>query len=294
MPAFTAPDGTRLAYHVVGDGEPLICLPGGPMRASAYLGDLGGLSKRRRLVLLDLRGTGDSDVPADPSTYRCDRQADDVEALRVRLGLERVDLLAHSAAGDLALLYAARYPGASAPSRWSPPAHAPWASTSPRSTDSKRPPCAWTNRGSPPRVRRTDGSGTAPRPTPTSTRRCRSSTGAGTRPPGARRRRGRADQRAGGGPLRVRWSLRPRRGPRRPGRVGRAGPGSGGRAGRRPAAPGRRRRRGAAPARRTGRPGRRGPLPVGRRPRSLHADGGLVPGIAAAVRAVSAVSGSVS
>lgn len=110
MPAFTAPDGTRLAYHVVGDGEPLICLPGGPMRASAYLGDLGGLSKRRRLVLLDLRGTGDSDVPADPSTYRCDRQADDVEALRVRLGLERVDLLAHSAAGDLALLYAARYP----------------------------------------------------------------------------------------------------------------------------------------------------------------------------------------
>ncbi|MGW6399766.1 alpha/beta fold hydrolase [Streptomyces sp. NPDC055134] len=110
MPAFTAPDGTRLAYHVVGEGEPLVCLPGGPMRASAYLGDLGGLSKRRRLVLLDLRGTGDSDVPADPSTYRCDRQVDDVEALRVQLGLESVDLLAHSAAGDLALLYAARYP----------------------------------------------------------------------------------------------------------------------------------------------------------------------------------------
>src|SRR5213592_75511 len=103
MPAFTAPDGTRLAYHVVGEGEPLICLPGGPMRASAYLGDLGGLAKRRRLVLLDLRGTGDSGVPADPSTYRCDRQVDDVEALRVQLALESVDLLAHSAAGDLAL-----------------------------------------------------------------------------------------------------------------------------------------------------------------------------------------------
>ncbi|MFE6756278.1 alpha/beta fold hydrolase [Streptomyces sp. NPDC057684] len=110
MPAFTAPDGTRLAYHVVGEGDPLICLPGGPMRASAYLGDLGGLSKRRRLVLLDLRGTGDSDAPADPSSYRCDRQVDDVEALRVQLGLESVDLLAHSAAGDLALLYAARFP----------------------------------------------------------------------------------------------------------------------------------------------------------------------------------------
>ncbi|MFI6764509.1 alpha/beta fold hydrolase [Streptomyces sp. NPDC050355] len=110
MPTLTAVDGTELAYHEVGEGEPLLCLPGGPMRASAYLGDLGGLSKRRRLVLPDLRGTGDSQIPADPATYRCDRQVDDVEALRECLGLDRVDLLTHSAGGDLALLYAARHP----------------------------------------------------------------------------------------------------------------------------------------------------------------------------------------
>ncbi|SMF44507.1 alpha/beta fold hydrolase [Streptomyces sp. Amel2xC10] len=114
MPNITAPDGTRLAYHVIGkdDGEsdPLVVLPGGPMRASRYLGDLGGLAERRRLVLLDLRGTGDSEVPADPASYRCDRQVEDVEALRLHLGLERMDLLAHSAGGSLATLYAARYP----------------------------------------------------------------------------------------------------------------------------------------------------------------------------------------
>ncbi|GII28034.1 alpha/beta fold hydrolase [Planotetraspora mira] len=110
MPAFTAPDGTELVYHVTGEGEPLICLPGGPMRASAYLGDLGGLSEHRRLIMLDLRGTGDSAVPADPATYRCDRQVADVEALREHLGLDRVDVLAHSAGGDLALLYAAAHP----------------------------------------------------------------------------------------------------------------------------------------------------------------------------------------
>ncbi|WP_023588591.1 alpha/beta fold hydrolase [Streptomyces thermolilacinus] len=110
MPTFDAPDGTTLAYHLEGDGAPLVCLPGGPMRASAHLGDLGGLSARWRLVLLDLRGTGASEVPEDPATYRCDRQVDDVEALRAHLGLETIGLLAHSAAGDLALLYAARYP----------------------------------------------------------------------------------------------------------------------------------------------------------------------------------------
>ncbi|MEV7793337.1 alpha/beta hydrolase [Streptomyces sp. NPDC087512] len=110
MPIFTAYDGTPLAHHVRGEGEPLVVLPGGPMRASAYLGDLGGLADHRRLVLLDLRGTGDSAVPADPATYRCDRLVDDVEALRVHLGLERMDVLAHSAGGSLALLYAARHP----------------------------------------------------------------------------------------------------------------------------------------------------------------------------------------
>ncbi|WP_371673351.1 alpha/beta hydrolase [Streptomyces sp. NBC_00289] len=110
MPTFTAPDGTELACHVRGDGEPLVVLPGGPMRASRYLGDLGGLAAHRRLVLLDLRGTGDSASPEDPASYRCDRLVEDVEALRVHLGLERMDVLAHSAGGNLATLYAARHP----------------------------------------------------------------------------------------------------------------------------------------------------------------------------------------
>ncbi|MFD4570961.1 alpha/beta fold hydrolase [Streptomyces sp. NPDC058417] len=107
---FTAPDGTRLAPHERGAGPPLLCLPGGPMQSSAYLGDLGGLTAHRRLVLLDPRGTGASAVPADPASYRCDRQVADVEALREHLCLDRVDLLAHSAGANLALLYATRHP----------------------------------------------------------------------------------------------------------------------------------------------------------------------------------------
>jgi proline iminopeptidase len=115
MPAFRAFDGTELAYHVHGDGNgdggaPLICLPGGPMRASAYLGDLGGLSGRRRLIMLDLRGTGGSAIPADPSSYRCDRLTDDVLALQDHLGLASADVLGHSAGANIALQYALRHP----------------------------------------------------------------------------------------------------------------------------------------------------------------------------------------
>ncbi|GGK98531.1 hydrolase [Sphaerisporangium melleum] len=111
MPTFAADDGTLLAYHTFGEGKPLICLPGGPMRASAYLGDLGGLSAHRRLIVLDLRGTGGSAAPADDTSYRCDRQVDDVEALRRHLGLDQIDLLGHSAGAALAVFYATRHPG---------------------------------------------------------------------------------------------------------------------------------------------------------------------------------------
>lgn len=110
MPSFASYDGTEIAYHVLGSGLPLVCLPGGPGRAAECLGDLGGLSTSRRLVLVDSRGVGLSADPADPATFRVDRLVEDVESLRVHLGLERMDLLAHSAGAILATLYAAAYP----------------------------------------------------------------------------------------------------------------------------------------------------------------------------------------
>ncbi|MBQ0988230.1 alpha/beta hydrolase [Streptomyces sp. F63] len=117
MPTFSAPDGTLLAYHGhghgrsrgSGDGPPAVCLPGGP-QDSAYLGDLGGLPAHRRVITLDLRGTGRSEIPRDLGSCRCDRLVGDVEALREHLGLDRMDLLAHSAGANLAVLYAGRHP----------------------------------------------------------------------------------------------------------------------------------------------------------------------------------------
>lgn len=110
MPTFRAADGTDLAFSVQGEGEPLVCIPGGPMRASAYLGTLGGLSAGRQLIMLDLRGTGRSAVPANLASYRCDRLTNDVGALLDHLGLNTVDLLGHSAGANIAVQYAARQP----------------------------------------------------------------------------------------------------------------------------------------------------------------------------------------
>jgi pimeloyl-ACP methyl ester carboxylesterase len=110
LPTFASYDGTRLSYTEVGSGPRLVCLPGGPGRASEYLEDLGGLSADRTLVLLDSRATGRSEVPADPSSLRVDRLAADVEAFREHLGQGSVDVLGHSAGCLVAQLWAAEHP----------------------------------------------------------------------------------------------------------------------------------------------------------------------------------------
>ena len=108
MPTFTADDGTVLAYHVIGEGSPVVCLPGGPSD-SAYLGDFGGLSQHRQLIRLDLRGTGESAMPDDIATCRCDRMVNDVEALREHLGVDTIDLLVHCAGANIAAQYVATH-----------------------------------------------------------------------------------------------------------------------------------------------------------------------------------------
>lgn len=110
MARFTSFDGTELAFREAGDGVPLVVLAGGPGRASSYLETLGGLDASRRLVVLDNRGTGESGEPADPFTYRRDMLVRDVEMLRRHLGLERVDVLGHSAGAGIAMGYAADFP----------------------------------------------------------------------------------------------------------------------------------------------------------------------------------------
>ncbi|WP_144124380.1 alpha/beta fold hydrolase [Catellatospora sichuanensis] len=110
MPTFSSYDGTTLAYHAEGSGPVLVCQPGGPGRASAYLGDLGGLTSAYTVIRLDSRGTGDSEAPSDPATYRMDALVHDLEALRAQLGLETMTLLGHSAGANVVTLYAAAHP----------------------------------------------------------------------------------------------------------------------------------------------------------------------------------------
>jgi proline iminopeptidase len=60
--------------------------------------------------MLNPRGTGSSDRPADPNAYLVADYVADVEELRAHLGVERMLLLGHSHGGVVAQAYAATHP----------------------------------------------------------------------------------------------------------------------------------------------------------------------------------------
>ncbi|MFC8721579.1 alpha/beta fold hydrolase [Kitasatospora sp. NPDC057198] len=110
MTIFHGYDGTALHYEQLGDGAPLVAVPGGPGMDARYLGTLGSLDAHRRLIRFDPRGCGRSAAPADRASCAFGAQVADLEALREHLGLERLDLLAHSAGSLTAQRYAAEFP----------------------------------------------------------------------------------------------------------------------------------------------------------------------------------------
>src|SRR5438552_17624834 len=60
--------------------------------------------------MLNPRGTGGSDRPADSRAYQIDDYVADLEELRNHLGLEQMLLLGHSHGGVVAQAYTAKHP----------------------------------------------------------------------------------------------------------------------------------------------------------------------------------------
>jgi pimeloyl-ACP methyl ester carboxylesterase len=92
------------------DGDPIVVLAGGAARHPDYLGNLDFLGTGVRRIVPHLRGVGRSPAASTEHGGSWWNQADDVEALRTHLGLERLTLVAHSAGTRIALAYAASYP----------------------------------------------------------------------------------------------------------------------------------------------------------------------------------------
>ena len=102
----TVGDGVRIYYVENGSGPDVLVSP-----AALYLEPLllDELSVDRRVIFYDPRNRGQSES-ADLSSVSLDRQIEDLEELRIELGLERMTLLGWSAYGLEMAVYTMRYP----------------------------------------------------------------------------------------------------------------------------------------------------------------------------------------
>ena len=99
--------GAELFYSVRGNGPACLVLSGIGTKPYERLTP-PQLSDRLRLVYVDLRGSGRS--TGEPTDLTFDVLADDLEAIRVDLGVERIAVLGHSILGILAIEYGRRCP----------------------------------------------------------------------------------------------------------------------------------------------------------------------------------------
>lgn len=113
---FQTSDGIALHYVVDDFTDPwknadtLVMLHGAMSSARRYYSLVPALSRHYRVVRMDLRGHGESEVPAPDSVLDMDRLVADIAELIEALGTGKVHLLGNSAGGYVAQNVAARHP----------------------------------------------------------------------------------------------------------------------------------------------------------------------------------------
>ena len=98
----------EVGYTVEGEGPPLYMVHGIGSRRATWAGLVPSLADDFTCVSYDLRGHGDSPVP--PTPYSLDDLVEDLEALRDRLGHERIHVIGHSLGGMIGPAYARAHP----------------------------------------------------------------------------------------------------------------------------------------------------------------------------------------
>lgn len=101
----------KVYYEKEGAGPPVFIVAGGPGGGHASFHPwFSRLAKDHTVVYVDNIGRGRSDRLKDPAGYTVPRDADDLEAVRKSLGVDRISLIGHSYGGMPALAYALEYP----------------------------------------------------------------------------------------------------------------------------------------------------------------------------------------
>lgn len=110
---FVEADAAQIFCRILGQGDPIIVIHGGPGLSQEYLlPQMAKLAEKHQVIFYDQRGCGRSTGAIDADSMQIQRFLDDLEAVRRELGYKKVTLFAHSWGAFLAVQYAALYPEA--------------------------------------------------------------------------------------------------------------------------------------------------------------------------------------
>jgi pimeloyl-ACP methyl ester carboxylesterase len=100
----------KLEFHlaVAGEGEPVLLLHGWPQHWYAWREVIPELAKRRRVMAMDLRGFGWTDIAWEG--FEKENMADDIARVLDELEIDRVAVVGHDWGGWIGLLLAVRRP----------------------------------------------------------------------------------------------------------------------------------------------------------------------------------------
>ncbi|KZV85726.1 alpha/beta-hydrolase [Exidia glandulosa HHB12029] len=109
---FTTPSGAVLSYFVTGHGPHVLVniAPGWGPASVVYQNSFGFLDDLFTFVHLEVRGTRRSTFPPDLRDMSSWHMAEDVEALRMYLDLDALDVAGHSNGACIAQWFAIRFP----------------------------------------------------------------------------------------------------------------------------------------------------------------------------------------
>jgi pimeloyl-ACP methyl ester carboxylesterase len=94
MPTVTVPSGIRIGYELVGQGDPLVLIPGTGQSGKLWSFQVPAYCVDYTCVLLDNRGVGASDVPDEG--YEMPQMAEDVAGVLRALGISRAHVSGQS------------------------------------------------------------------------------------------------------------------------------------------------------------------------------------------------------
>jgi len=103
-------NGAKLYVVIVGKGDPLIIIPGGPGGNHLGYRVFDSLAKDNQIIYFDAFGRGKSDTAKDVKEYTLARDISDIEGLRIALHFDKLNVLGHSYGGIVAQGYALEYP----------------------------------------------------------------------------------------------------------------------------------------------------------------------------------------